>query len=745
MRRCYPLAHLLALCALLHRLILGGDFIAEAGPTLALDLLPSSSGSGAPLVEVADQLGEGGVIPGDRLKTLDRLKETRKLRRVRQKVNHAERLPTQNPRPYSVLPGQHHIIHTIVNPEHPYQISTLPDPVEQVRAPQLSRKRKLLDFDLNFSPPPSPTHEVNIPPPVKHTSYNNSPHDVHTRSDPDDFWDMREPIPPGFIPMPSITRWSVVHPDLFIRYHSPFKARIDSFSNKYTLRMSVRRNEKMKNLPVYMVRCLDPSSETPRRLILPKIAQLRKSPANDGKVNPNKRAKKDRLQVPFTLGLLFGNLIKSILFSHGAFLKKIDCTVEEELSRHDALMSWLNELVFSNENRLPICGQITETDFERLKDQGYNSAQKRLITYLQGQPEDAIFYTDLMTLALIGIWYKRELPHEWAERFLSSEKVFWLRMQEAIGEARQDRDWRAGQWIEKMYKGQPGDTTLGNFDLIELRRALQSKSNRRRPWSERRPWVVHKDNFKPSVVEREIIMAHQKVNKLVNTPPVGRAMSYVAGIQAALQYAIEKSTGKEVFLVRVVSPNGRTHPDGSLVTQLTNLLCGLRQYHQRLLNYLEHEEIPTIPNAHSKFLDWLSETILRPPEADQHFPLFGYLSKEIGDQKSLDHTIFNPIQHIVLLSLTKRRKKDHAASDLVSILGYWYKVIKPNYWNTHFKNEFNFGQFVVLSMIPYGKETLTQFVTSSVPIRSQLSKKPLSAEAQNARDRLRTRKKIKKN
>ncbi|KAI9610353.1 hypothetical protein H4Q26_006492 [Puccinia striiformis f. sp. tritici PST-130] len=171
----------------------------------------------------------------------------------------------------------------------------------------------------------------------------------------------------------------------------------------------------------------------------------------------------------------------------------------------------------------------------------------------------------------------------------------------------------------------------------------------------------------------------------------------------------------------------------------------LEQYHQRLLNYLEHEEIPTIPNAHSKFLDWLSETILRPPEADQHFPLFGYLSKEIGDQKSLDHTIFNPIQHIVLLSLTKRRKKDHAASDLVSILGYWYKVIKPNYWNTHFKNEFNFGQFVVLSMIPYGKETLTQFVTSSVPIRSQLSKKPLSAEAQNARDRLRTRKKIKKN
>ncbi|KAI9610352.1 hypothetical protein H4Q26_006491 [Puccinia striiformis f. sp. tritici PST-130] len=376
MRRCYPLAHLLALCALLHRLILGGDFITEAGPTLALDLLPSSSGSGAPLVEVADQLGEGGVIPGDRLKTLDRLKETRKLRR--------------------------------------------------------------------------------------HTSYNNSPHDVHTRSDPDDFWDMREPIPPGFIPMPSITRWSVVHPDLFIRYHSPFKARIDSFSNKYTLRMSVRRNEKMKNLPVtwYAASIL-----------------VQKHPGED------------RL--------------------HGG----------EELSRHDALMSWLNELVFSNENRLPICGEITEIDFERLKDQGYNSAQKRLITYLQGQPEDAIFYTDLMTLALIGIWYKRELPHEWAERFLSSEKVFWLRMQEAIGEARQDRDWRAGQWIEKMYKGQPGDTTLGNFDLIELRRALQSKSNRRRPWSERRPWVVHKDNFKPSVVEREIIMAHQKVNKLVNTPP----------------------------------------------------------------------------------------------------------------------------------------------------------------------------------------------------------------------------------
>ncbi|KNE87039.1 hypothetical protein PSTG_19588, partial [Puccinia striiformis f. sp. tritici PST-78] len=90
-----------------------------------------------------------------------------------------------------------------------------------------------------------------------------------------------------------------------------------------------------------------------------------------------------------------------------------------------------------------------------------------------GPAEDEIFHTDFVALALIGIWYKQELPTEWAERFLKSEKVFWLRMQESINVKQGSKGWRAGHWMENRIEGQhEGEVRLGEFDLIKLRQAL---------------------------------------------------------------------------------------------------------------------------------------------------------------------------------------------------------------------------------------------------------------------------------
>ncbi|KAI9610355.1 hypothetical protein H4Q26_006494 [Puccinia striiformis f. sp. tritici PST-130] len=723
MKTCPLLGQLLAVC-LLAQLIASGHFLTEAGINFTVgpstsDLLSSRS--------QAEARGEVAEIAGEE-----------KLRRVRQKVNHAK------------CPSIHVSSSSL---REQLLMETLPAPVVAAEASGLTPKRKL-DIDLNLTPPSSPTHEVatveqsssradenhktdahdswNMREPIPHglipsgltpkrksgIDLNSMPpssptHDVapieqsssrandNHKIDVDDSWDMRESIPPGFIPMPQLTRWAVVHPNLRTRYQAQFVAQIDPFSYRHDFRTSVKKSEKIDHLPIYMFPYLNTGSEIPHKVFLPKIAQLEKSDTSAADKEMHNKPAKVQFETPSVLGLRLGTLIKCILFSHGAFLSRIGCTIEEELMRHDSLMEWLHKLVFYNKDRLPICGQISEIDYERVKEKGYNPAQKLLIRYLQGPAEDEIFHTDFVALALIGIWYKQELPTEWAERFLKSEKVFWLRMQESINVKQGSKGWRAGHWMENRIEGQhEGEVRLGNFDLIKLRQALGFVSGRSRSWVKYTQWEISKDDFKPSTVEERIIKAQQMTLSLVDGLAIRvKLIKSVEKTQAGLQSARLKNTGKEVFLVRVVALSGRIYPHRSLERRVTNLLRGTREYHHLLIDRLGLRGIPSIPDAHDRFLVWFDETILTPSGANS-LPLFGYVA-EVGEK--LDESRFNPIQHLVLLFITKH-KKEHFATDVLSILGYWYKNLHPVYWNDHFKDESHFAQFVTSPILHNGKE-----------------------------------------
>ncbi|KAA1118241.1 hypothetical protein PGT21_033964 [Puccinia graminis f. sp. tritici] len=714
--------HLLAVC-LLVRPILAGQLFTEAGPTLAaLDLSkqdPSSSwNGGAPATEAVLGISRPFNI------LVNELDETRQPRRVRQKLKH-----------------------------HPPEPFTISSPAQHIH-------RRLKDFDLNHSPPPSPPEQVPIEylpaeelpleqgsvadvsaekAPVEQVKVQHlAEHDpvgniheqvpigniheqvpvgyiheqvpaeqiteqqvpleqaaqLHPKLDLD-LLDMNEPPPKEFSLMISITHWAVVHPVLFIKYHTLFKEQVDFYTSKYAGKLLTKPGETFKDLPIYILRHMEPESDSSRWMILPKIIRLPKQrdPAASQTVQAAKPELKGRIQIPFMINQLLGSLIKGILFAHGAFLREIQCPVEEEIRRHDSLMKWLNELIFSTKNHPPICGEISPADWARVEGRGYTPAQRRLIYYLQGRPEGENLYVDYMALSLIGIWYKRDAPEEWLRHFQGSEYRFWMRMEDSITEVKRVRNWKAGKWIDQGLGEQKPDSKLGNFDLVSLRQVVKLDGS---PHSKdkRYSWKVIED-FEPSEVEARVIRGHPRVTELVDLA-IGRPMKPIKDARAALQLGSEKSTGQPVWAVRVIGLKGRPYPARGLKRKLIQLFGALRHYHQQLLKFFEEYDIPTIPKAHEAFLDWFTET-LRKPSEPMALPLFGYVSEQGGE---LDATRFNPIQHLVLLFITTHSKALDGTTDVVALLGYWYKNHHPAYWAARFRSEFCFGQAVLLTQMP---------------------------------------------
>ena len=359
--------------------------------------------------------------------------------------------------------------------------------------------------------------------------------------------------------------------------------------------------------------------------------------------------------------------------------------------KHDSLIRWLNELVFSTTNHLPIVGVISEPEYTHLKQKGYTPAQKHLIYFLQGRGDDRNFkfYNDFITLTLIGIWYKREAPNEWAQHFQGSESTFWLRMRESMEEAKKDRRCRASKWVEQGRGDQRPDAEVVDFELRALQQGINPQGDAH-SWLAEQSWAVHRNKDEPSEVEKRIISEYRRVLELIELKRTGKPNKTITDIPAKLHDAVERSTSKEIWMVRVIDSMSRAQTTKSVESRLTALLEGLRQYHQNLISSMEHSGIQTIPNAHNAFLDWFGGTILKPSPGPEHLSLFGYIYKsQIGDAElPLDETRFTPIQNLVLRFIAM---PDRTREIPLTLLGYWYKKYQPAFWQKHFQDELRFG------------------------------------------------------
>ncbi|WAR53352.1 hypothetical protein PtB15_2B783 [Puccinia triticina] len=689
MRKSRPSAHFLALASwLLAQLILAGhEFLCtEPCPSSALGLDLSKQGP----TSAASHADAGRAVrqPAGRKKhrLTNPMGPTWQERRVRRKgsdpLEHVR--PTDSPIPLPL--GQRNI----------------KNKVAIVLNHQEEEPRRIgLDFDLNGTPPSSPPgQEVPVEyVPGEHVPVEQAapleriaqhevmPEEQPAHAHPVDSLDMNDPIPPEFKPILSQVQVAVVHPKLLIKYHTPLKDHISSHPARFPVGKASKFVEQINGLAVYFERCTRLSS-TSEMMFAPRIAKLSK---------PKPSAAKDRgiYQHPSKINTLLGNLIKCILFAHGAFLKQIECPVEQEIKKHDSLMRWLTELILSTANHLPIFGAISHSKYTNLKKKGYAPAQKHVIHSLRGRSDDPTseFYNDFTPLTLIGIWYKREAPEEWAQHFQSSESTFWLRMGQSMDAAKKSRRWKSGKWVEQALGHQKSaGAEVIDFDLLGLQQGINPQGCGR-SWVEKHSWVVDRDNYQPSEVENRIIMEHRRVLESVDSRRIYKPMKTITGVRATLNVAVENTTGKEVWVVKVLDSMSRALRIDALETKMTRLLEGLRQYHQTLIRYIEHSGIQTIPDAHNAFLDWLSEMILNPSARPLHFPLFGYVSNsELADGVlPRDETRFNPIQHWVLRYIAVP-DKSRATLNVLSLLGYWYKKHQPDYWRAHFYNEENFGR-----------------------------------------------------
>ncbi|WAQ89305.1 hypothetical protein PtA15_10A729 [Puccinia triticina] len=699
MWKIHPWAHLLALgtvCLLARLIFAGHEFLcSEPGPYHTLDGLDlSQEGPSCSIGQSESFLGR--AVRQHRLS--HSADPTWQSRRVRQKVsNPLEHVrPTDFPIPFINL-----VQHDIRNPAQPHQLSTHPLPLEVavVLSHQDEEPQRIgLNFDLNHTPPSSPPEHVpvehvpgeHVPvgpaAPLEHIAEqvvsDEQPAQAHPEVDSDSL-DMHESIPQDFTPILRYVQMAVVHPELLIKYHTPLKEHINSHPAKFATGMSNKPTERVGNLPVYFEPCLSGTFET---MFAPRIAKLSKPKPSAGK-------NRGIYQSPSMISALLGNLIKCILFAHGAFFRQINSPVEEQIRKHDSLMRWLNDLVFSTTNHLPIFGAISRSEFLSLREKGYTPAQKHVIHYLRGRSDDPSleFFNDFAALSLIGIWYKREAPVEWAQHFQGSESTFWLRMRQSMEDAKENKSWKSGKWVEQVLAHQKPDAEMNDFDLLGLQHGINPQGPSR--WrAEKNFWLVNRKKYEPSEVEDRIIMEHRRVLKLVALKRTGKPSKTITAVRAKLHDAVENATGEEIWIVRVIDIMSRPQTTESVETKLATLLEGLWQHHQTLISYMEHSNIQSILNAHDAFLDWFSETILSPSTGPLHLPLFGYVYKsQPGEvEPPLDETRFNPIQHRVLRNIAIP-DKNRTTFDVLTLLGYWYKKHQPDYWQVHFKTEGNFG------------------------------------------------------
>ncbi|OAV88641.1 hypothetical protein PTTG_07064 [Puccinia triticina 1-1 BBBD Race 1] len=693
-----PSAHLLplalgAVCLLAGRLVLAGhEFLAEPGPYHVLDSLGlSERGPSCSTSRPAAGPGRAGGLPADseqRKHRLNYLDRTRGARRVRQKMAiHLEHVPptvSQQLAPKNIAPV-----------DGPHQLSTHPLPLAEgavVPDHQAEEPRRNgLDLDLNHTPPSSPPVQVSVghvapldqapPGHMAERVPDEQPAPAHPQVDLDSL-DMNEPIPVGFTPILDQVQKAIVNPQLRIKYDAPMKKQIASYRVKYPLQRANRLNEQVGDLPIYFEKCSAGTSS--QQMLSPRIAKRAKPKGPPAKYE-------GLYQHPSMIAHWLGSLIKCVLFAHDAFLQQIHTPVEEQTKKHDSLIRWLNELVFSTTNHLPIVGVISEPEYTHLKQKGYTPAQKHLIYFLQGRGDDRNFkfYNDFITLTLIGIWYKREAPNEWAQHFQGSESTFWLRMRESMEEAKKDRRCRASKWVEQGRGDQRPDAEVVDFELRALQQGINPQGDAH-SWLAEQSWAVHRNKDEPSEVEKRIISEYRRVLELIELKRTGKPNKTITDIPAKLHDAVERSTSKEIWMVRVIDSMSRAQTTKSVESRLTALLEGLRQYHQNLISSMEHSGIQTIPNAHNAFLDWFGGTILKPSPGPEHLSLFGYIYKsQIGDAElPLDETRFTPIQNLVLRFIAM---PDRTREIPLTLLGYWYKKYQPAFWQKHFQDELRFG------------------------------------------------------
>ncbi|KAA1108739.1 hypothetical protein PGT21_023779 [Puccinia graminis f. sp. tritici] len=403
---------------------------------------------------------------------------------------------------------------------------------------------------------------------------------------------------------------------------------------------------------------------------------------------PTSNPSRGNIQKTTKLFALFVDLIEWLLFTNSAVLRQSDLTKKinkPELDSHHQLINFLFQEAFHPRNSAPVIGMISSDALHGFgRGNEFGPIQRILIRCLSSlQQSDR---TRQAAFSIVRFYYKEFKPEIYQGLGGLNQEDFDLKINSLIAEAVRSQ----------MIVGRGSDVVgaqrnLENFAICDLEiipYSMKPKSHR----------VMY--NVGLGKKEREIIKHYREV--FSKTRPKFREFELLQTQVESEEFPArlrslsfnDKETRLDGY-VWIETKAGDLARTDYIQIKLESLIVHLKVCHSEFLQYINHCGIQTESDLEQKFFQWIYDIFINP--GNGKLPIFGnfVLKNQTKSNFLLSKSHFYPTQIYLMHYFSDTRTYDRTIHVGLTLIGYWYKNKKHDYFDNLFKNDRAYWKTVI--------------------------------------------------
>jgi hypothetical protein len=397
---------------------------------------------------------------------------------------------------------------------------------------------------------------------------------------------------------------------------------------------------------------------------------------------------RSKMQTGTKVFSLFSDLIQWLLFINTTVLRRSDETKtikNSELKAHHELVDWLFQEAFHPSGSAPVLGIISPDALHQFgRGREFGLIQTILIKYLSflQKPEK----TCRAALLITRLYYGEVKPQIFKGLGRLNQVDFDLKINSLIADGIQFQIniGRASD-VSKVQR------QLENFAICDLENLPKSM----KPGS-------HKVVYHVALGEKEKeILQHFNDAFSMTRPksqdyPFWRKRLEAEDLPALLRSFNFDAVNRRIRgYVWIELKTGDLPRTDHIKTKLEFLIMNLKVCHSEFRKYINSRGIQTEFNIHKTFFQWIYNILINP--GSSKLPIFGEFVLENHDQKNfiLSKSHFHPAQLYLMHYFSDTRAHDRTVQVALTLIGYWYKNNKHDYFDKLFGNDQEYWNTVI--------------------------------------------------